>query len=144
MRLQVIALTAAVLLSPSAFASASCPRADANFGTFLKRFKNDAAFRESRLILPLQTSYSAPGEKSTQSLTLKQIRHRKMRIIRGDADARAMRNTEASLCESTPLVKRDHATFGQYSCGTDVYSSGYHFERRNGCWMLARITSSGG
>ncbi|MES2297215.1 MAG: hypothetical protein V4582_09240 [Pseudomonadota bacterium] len=125
-------------------AADACATPDANFGTFLKKFKNDRQFRASRIVFPLQVAYTEPGGTTTESITLQQFQERKMGLIRGDQEARALAGGEGALCESDPVVKKNEAVFGQYSCGTDVYSDEYHFINTNGCWMLTRLAASGG
>ena len=105
-----------------ATASDSCERPDSSFGSFLVRFKNDKLFRESRLLLPLHFSYADSAGTTKEEISLTQIRERKMAIIRGDADAHRLKGSEGTLCESDPIIKKNQATFGQYSCGTDVYT----------------------
>lgn len=132
------------LLGAANVHAAACPAPDASFASFLGKFKNDAQFRTSRLILPLRTRYTEPGGTTEEALSLQTIRARKMELIKGPAAARELADTEGKLCESKPVVKGGHARFGQYSCGTDVYSHSYAFVRQDGCWMLESIQSSGG
>ena len=141
---KIVFLAIAVPLCAPAAALASCTAADASFGAFLQRFKNDRQFRESRLVLPLQSSDTDPTGTVKTKLSLKQIRDSKASIIWGDAFALEMKGTEAALCESKVVFRNNRASFAQSSCETDVYSSKYDFVRKNGCWMLLRVANSGG
>jgi hypothetical protein len=102
------------------------------------------SFRESRLITPLQYSLTDPEKTTKEQLSLEQTRARKLQIICGDACAARLKGTEGQLCEESPKVKGDSAEFVQYSCGTDVYGDAFHFVRKNGCWYLRGLDSSGG
>ena len=134
---------AAVLNAGHAHAVA-CAVPDASFASFVVKFKNDARFRETRLILPLPSRYTDPDGTTQEVLSLRTIRSRKMQLIKGSAEARELALTEGKVCEGKPVVKGGHARFGQHSCGTDVYSHSYAFVRQNGCWMLESMESSGG
>ena len=125
-------------------AADSCAAPDASFTSFLAKFKNDKQFRETRLVLPLQFSSTDPSGTTKEALSLEEIRKRNMALILGDKDARELKGSEGALCESKPIIKKSRASFGQYSCGTDVYSDAFYFVRRNGCWMLERVAVSGG
>ncbi len=140
----IIVLLAAAMLSAPAMAEQVCASPDASFGKFLVRFKNDKAFRESRLVLPLQTTLTDPESTSKESLSLRQIRERQMRIIIGDADARELKGTEGQLCETPAIVNKNRAQYGQHSCETDVYEKVFYFVRKDGCWMLKQVHASGG
>ena len=131
-------------LATPAFASQSCQQADSSFGGFLRQFKNNASFRESRLLKPLPISATDPAGTTNVKLSLRQIRQRKMQIIIGDKRAAELKGTEGQLCEEVPVVQRDSVVLDQHSCDTDVYSNSFHFVRRNGCWMLLRVEYSGG
>jgi len=133
---------AATILSPAAFASNACPQPDKNFGSFLSKFKSDVRFRESRLILPLQQSYSDPDGKSTSFSSLKDLRTGA--IILNEVHDGEMANTDGRVCESRPSIKGNRASFAQHSCDTDAYSHTYYFIRKNGCWMLEKKASSHG
>jgi len=138
------ALLITIGLGGLAWAESKCERPDSNFRDFLSRFKNNPSFRESRLILPLQYSETDPEKTTKEQLSLKQIRARKLQIICDDACAARLKGTEGQLCENRPQVKGNTAEFIQYSCGTDVYGDTFHFVRKNGCWFLRSLDSSGG
>lgn len=142
-RLTAIAL-ATLTFCPPAFASQSCQPADSSFGGFLRQFKNNASFRESRLLTPLPVSATDPAGTTNVKLSLRQIRQRKMQIIIGDKRAAELKGTEGQLCEEVPVVQRDSVVLDQHSCDSDVYSNSFHFVHRNGCWMLLRVEYSGG
>lgn len=133
-----------IMLAGSAWAEQQCDRPDSNFRDFLSKFKNNPTFRESRLITPFQYSLTDPERTTKERLSLEQIRARKLQIICGDACAARLKGTEGQLCEESPKVKGDSAEFVQYSCGTDVYGDAFHFVRKNGCWYLRGLDSSGG
>lgn len=122
----------------------ACDPADASFRAFLARFKNDGAFRESRLTLPLEFSFTDPEGTTHERLSLAEIRERKMQIIRDDARAAELAGTEGQVCEGVSEEKKDSAVFFQSSCNTDVYGDAYYFVRRKGCWFLQRVEASGG
>jgi hypothetical protein len=131
-------------LGGTAWAESKCDRPDSNFRDFLSRFKNNPSFQESRLITPLQYSLTDPEKTTKEQLSLEQIRSRKLQIICGAACAARLKGTEGQLCEEAPKVKGNSAEFVQYSCGTDVYGDTFHFVRKNGCWYLRGLDSSGG
>lgn len=131
-------------LGGNAWAESKCDRPDSSFNVFLSRFKNNPSFRESRLITPLQYSLTDPEKTTKEQLSLEQIRARRMQIICGNACAARLKGTEGQLCEEGAKVKGNSAEFVQYSCGTDVYGDSFHFVRKNGCWYLRGLDSSGG
>jgi hypothetical protein len=133
-----------IVLGGIAWGQNKCDRPDSNFGEFLSRFKNNASFRESRLITPLQYSLTEPEKTTKELLSLEQIHTRKLQIICDNACAARLKGTEGQLCEEGPKVKGNRAEFVQYSCGTDVYGYTYHFVRKDGCWFLQGLDVSGG
>jgi len=137
-------LTVMIGLGGNAWAESKCDRPDSSFNVFLSRFKNNPSFRESRLITPLQYSLTDPEKTTKEQLSLEQIRARRMQIICGNACAARLKGTEGQLCEEGAKVKGNSAEFVQYSCGTDVYGDSFHFVRKNGCWYLRGLDSSGG
>ena len=131
-------------LSGLTWAENTCERPDSNFRDFLSRFKNNALFRDSRLITPLQYSLTEPEKTTKEWLSLEQIRARNLQIICDNACAARLKGTEGQLCEEGPKVEGNSAEFVQYSCGTDVYGYTFHLVRKNGCWFLQSLDVSGG
>ncbi len=134
-----------IIGSPLASAAEACSAPDTDFSAFLNRFKNDKSFQKTRVIYPLQMSFSQPDvADTTMSLSAQDILARRMVLIRGKAEAAQLAQGEGKLCEDKPEVQGDRATFIQYSCNTDVYGDKYEFVRKDGCWFLQRVAASGG
>lgn len=149
MRSLLIMLSLFMGAAQAASAADTCSAPDANFAAFLDRFKNDQAFQRERILYPLQFTSSEPDAKggtleTKASLTQKDIQDRAIRIIIGRTEAAPLKGGEGALCEEEPRISGDHATFVQYSCHTDVYGYEFEFVRKQGCWFLQRLATSGG
>jgi len=141
------AVAAAILIAVSSN-SGACAKPDRSFRAFLTRFKSDVAFQRQRIVDPLIVSASEPDangvmKEERTAMSAAQVRDRREGIIRGPAEAAKLRAGEGRLCERGPVVRGHRATFTQYSCHTDVYGDTYEFVRRDGCWYLERLSTSG-
>jgi len=144
MQAQLAILLAMLAASKAVAAPAlACPKPDLTFAAFFYKFKNQQNFRESRLVLPLVIASRDNSKTNITRYSAAQIHSNRMRLIRGEAAARELSDTEGRLCEGKPKVGRNHAQITQSSCETDVYSDLYSFLRRDGCWFLEKIETSG-
>ncbi len=141
----MLVLLSLVIGSPLVSAADACSAPDPDFAKFLDRFKNDKAFQKTRIIYPLQMSFSQPDvADTTMSLSAPDLQARRLVLIRGKAEAAQLGQGEGKLCEDKPAIQGDRANFIQYSCHTDVYGDKYEFVRKDGCWFLQHVAASGG
>ena len=148
MRSLVFVLSLLIGSMQLASAGNNCTTHDKDFESFLDRFKNDEPFQKTRIVFPLKMSSTEPDangkmKEALANLTLKEIKDKSILIIRGRAEAAELMGGEGKLCEQEPDVKDDLATFMQHSCHTDVYAYKYEFVRKNGCWFLQSLATSG-
>jgi hypothetical protein len=121
-----------------------CKAADKSFQIFWQRFKNDRSFQLSRISDPLLIREEhANEEPKIFKLSAQQLKASSFRVI-DDKQAREQAKGEGALCESMPVFPSKRAEVGQRSCGTDVFSIGFVFIEREGCWYLESVFDSGG
>lgn len=144
MRLLLVVPVLALSLWTASASAAVCSVPDDSFAAFLGKFKDDERFRESRLVLPLHATFTDPDGTSEESLSLKTIHERQMKLVIGTRMASELKGSEGELCEPKPVIKGDRAKLVQYSCGTDVYSKEFDFVRVDGCWRLKKFATAGG
>jgi hypothetical protein len=127
-----------------AFASASlaqdrtgCLDPDLSFQQFLVHFRSDRDFQISRVDLPLRYSERGPENySSTKFLSMGELKARQNGLIVRDPAATNTGDSETDTCEDKPQLGRRFATLLQDS-------NKFRFVRRQGCWFLTNMTSSG-
>jgi hypothetical protein len=137
-------LTILILFLPLvSHAETKCKKPDVRFTAFLNRFKDDAAFRETRIIFPLKTKSSGADGNAEQEINRERYIKDGLYLIRGNKEIAERKGTEGQVCESKPLIRGAIASLTQSSCGTDIYSDLYIFANMKGCWYLTEFKSSG-
>jgi hypothetical protein len=135
-----------------AFASAGlaqdrtgCLHPDLGFRQFLVYFRSGRDFQISRVDFPLRYNERGPDNySSTKYLTIGELKARQNGLIVRDPAATNTGDSETDTCEDKPQLGRRFATLVQYSCHSDLFSNKFRFVRRQGCWFLTNMTSSGG
>jgi hypothetical protein len=138
-----IVLFLTLLSAQNANGAPVCKVADKNFKVFWQRFKNDKVFQRSRVNDPLTVREQYANEQPTVvKLSRQQLKANSFGI--DNKRAKELAGTEGELCESAPIFSPKKAEIAQYSCNTDVYSTGFVFIDRQGCWYLESVADSPG
>ncbi len=134
-RLHVNALAFLVLAWPhDTQAGVWCSHPDTSFREFLLHFRSNEDFRLGRTRIPLRyVEWGPESRKSTRLLPLAELKVRQKGMMPQDLAANSG-NRETDACEDKPQAGRATATFMQYSCHSDLFSTKYHFIKRQGCW----------
>jgi hypothetical protein len=135
-----------------AFASAAlaqdrtgCLHPDLSFQRFLAHFRSDRDFQISRVNLPLRYSERGPDNYASEKfLSMSELKVRQNGLVVQNPAATNTGDRETDACEDKPQVGRRVATLVQYSCHSDLFSHKFRFVRRQGCWFLTNMMSSGG
>lgn len=124
---------------------ASCRHSDLSFQQFLVRFRSDRDFQIGRANLPLRYSERGPENyHAIRFLSMSELKARQNGLIVRDPAATNTGDGETDTCEDRPQVGRRVATLVQYSCHSDLFSNKFRFVKRQGCWFLTDMMSSGG
>jgi hypothetical protein len=143
--LLAIVLASALASGGPAQAAAHCPKPDASFQAFLRRFRSDRAFQASRIVYPLHATDTGPqNERQTRRLSRAEVRAMPRGVLVADPLASNSGDLETDVCEDRPRVRGGRATLLQYSCHSDLFGSTYRFVDRRGCWFLQEMRTSGG
>lgn len=139
-----IVLFLTLLSAQNANGAAACKVADKDFQVFWQHFKNNKIFQRSRVNDPLTVREQDANEKPMViKLSRQQLKANSFGVI-DKKRAKELAGTEGELCESAPKFSPKKAEIAQYSCNTDVYSIGFVFIDRQGCWYLESVTDSPG
>lgn len=135
----------AVLLTPAVVTATEAPSAQCtpreSFPGFVAHFKQDAEFRVSRIVFPLEVGNGSAFGKPEMVSRSAYKDLESFPLITPEREAE-LAGGEGELCEST-TARLDSRDFFQSSCDTDVYGHRYHFERVQGCWALTRVELGG-
>ena len=138
-------LCLALLLAPAAGFAEDGPPARCepreSFPAFIAHFKQDAEFRQSRIVFPLAVGNGSAFGKPDMVLRSAYVDLESFPLITPEREAE-LAGSEGELCETTS-ARLDSRDFFQSSCDTDVYGHRYHFERVQGCWALTKVELSG-
>ncbi len=135
----------AALLAPAAGLAEEAPSAQCepreSFPAFVVRFKQDAEFRQSRIVFPLAVGNGSAFGKPEMVTRSAYLDLESFPLVTPEREAE-LAGSEGELCEST-TARMDSRDFFQSSCDTDVYGHRYQFERVQGCWALTRVDLGG-